>query len=270
MKIFKIKNLSLLVVTLAALNQSCTREIPQVAPLATDLASKANVQVFSSTLKAARNYVYVDGVTVSGATFSYNGVFPGTAYSFIVEPGSRSVLIKDTLAATTQTQLTFSQAFDAGKSYTVFTYDTVTSVKQLTVQNSITVPADTTSMLRFGNFIYNNAAVPNVDVYSFKRIPGTPVLVNTPVLNSTAIFVPVFTGSTPVFNNIATNQASPFVPYASGVTDTLYVFATGTTSPLLAKGFITSLVPTRSYTSVYNGSYRGALSTRTVTTFVTY
>lgn len=254
----------------AVVNQSCKREIPQLAPITTEFGDKANVQIFSATLKAARNYVYVDGTTISGAAFSYGGVFPGTAFSFVVNGGSRSVLIKDTLAATTQLPLTFSQTFDAGKSYTIFTYDTITSIKQTTVVNNITVPKDTTSMLRFANFIYNTVAVPNVDVYSFKRIPGTPVFASTPVLNNAAIAVPVFAGSTPVFTNVATATVTPFVPYASGVTDTLYVFAAGTTSPLLAKGFVTSMVPTRSYTSAYTGSYNGALSTKAVTTFTTY
>jgi hypothetical protein len=201
------------------------------------------VQVFSATVKATRNYVYVDGVPVSGAAVAFGGVFPGTAYSFKVNSGSRTFLIKDTLPATTQTPITFTQSMDPGKSYTVFTYDTILSVKQLTVVNDVVIPADTTCMLRFANFIYNTTPVPNVDVYSFRR------------------------GAAPVFTNVATAAVTNFIPYASGLSDTLYVYATGTTTPLLAKQLVPSLVPTRSYSAVYSGSYRG---TKAVTTFATY
>jgi hypothetical protein len=272
----KISKIIIACVALAAtsfLYLSCSRDIPQVAPLDANLGNSATVQIFNATVKATRNYIYVDNVPVSGATLAYGGVFPATAFAFAVTPGTHSILIKDTttVPVTTQTPLTFSQAFDAGKTYTVFTYDTITSVKQVTVQNTIEVPADTTSRLRFANFIYNPATtVPNVDVYSFKKIPGTPTFVSTAVLNGVNILAPSFTGATPVFTNVATNAVTAFIPYASGLTDTLYVFATGTTSPLLAKGAVTSLVPTRSYTSVYNGSYRGNLAARLVTTFATY
>ena len=230
------------VLAVSILYISCSRETPHIAPPG-NVSDGATVQVFSATVKAARNYVYVDGIPVSGIVFAYGGVFPGTAYGFKVNPGSRSITIKDTLPATTQTPLTFTQNMDAGKSYTIFTYDTITSTKQLTVVNNIVVPTDTSSRLRFANLIYNTTAVANVDVYSFRK-PGPPV-----------------------FANIATTQVTDFIPYASGLTDTLYVYAAGTTSPLIVKQLVPSLVPTRSYTSVYNGSYRG---TKAVTTIATY
>jgi hypothetical protein len=221
---------------------SCSRETPHIAPPG-NVSDGATAQVFNATVKAARNYVYVDGVPVSGIVFAYQGVFPGTAYGFKVAPGSRTFIIKDTTSTTTQAPLTFTQNMDAGKSYTIFTYDTITSTKQVTITNNIVVPTDTSSRLRFANFIYNTSAVPNVDVYSFRK-PGTPV-----------------------FANVATNQVTEFIPYSSGITDTLYVYAAGTTSPLIVKQLVPSLVATRSYTSIYNGSYRG---TKAVTTIATY
>lgn len=244
MKILKLIILTIGVVTLSTIYISCSKKIPQVAPTQTNLSNFATIQVFSATVKATRNYIYVDGVPVSGAALAYGGVFPGTAYSFIVDAGSRTFLIKDTLSTSTQTPLSFTQNMEAGKSYTIFTYDTITSVKQATVLNNIVIPKDTTSMLRFANFIYNSSPVGNVDVYSFRR-------------GSTA----------PVFSNVATNQVTDFIPYASGLTDTLYVYPTGTTSPLLVKALVPSLVPTRSYTSTYNGSYSGK---QAISTFATY
>ena len=245
MKFLKIIKLNLGMLLVASLYLSCSKETPGIASFR-GVNFTSTVQVFSATVKAARNYVYVDGVPVSGATFGYQGVFPGTAYSFNVGASSHTFLIKDTLPATTQVPLTFIQTTAPGSNYTIFTYDTTTSVKQLTVTNKIVIPKDTTCMLRFANFVYNTTAVPAVDVYSFRR------------------------GALPVFTNIATTSVTDFIPYASGITDTLYVYATGTVSPLIVKQFVTSLTPSRSYTSVYNGSYKGAIATRAVTTFATY
>ncbi len=244
MKLFKIIILSVGVVAVSSLYLSCTKEIPQVGTTDPGLGSAATVQVFNATVKSARNYIYVDGAAVSGAAVAFGGVFPATAYAFKVNAGSRAFSIKDTLPATTQTPLTFTQNMDAGKSYTIFTYDTITSVKQLTVLNNVVIPKDTTCMLRFANLIYNTTPVANVDVYSFRR-----------------------GNTTPVFTNVATAQVTDFIPYAAGTTDTLYVYATGTTSPLLVKKLVPSLVQTRSYTSAYNGSYKG---TKAIATFATY
>jgi len=227
-----------------SLLNSCTKELPNVAQPITNLSNVANVQVFSATVKATHNYVYVDGTSVSGAAVSYGGVFPGTAYSFVVNPGSRTFLIKDTTSGTAQAPLTFTQNMDAGKSYTIFTYDSISNIQQSTVLNKIVIPKDTTCMLRFGNFVYNATDVPNVDVYSFRR-----------------------GATTPVFTNVATAGVTDFIPYASGITDTLYVYATGTTSPLLVKTLIPTLTPTRSYTTVYSGSYTGK---KAIATFATY
>lgn len=223
---------------------SCTRDIPNVAAVTPGNGNAATMQVFNATVRASRNYVYLDGTPVSGIVFAYGGVFPATAYSFKVPAGQRAIWVKDTLPTTTQTAITFSLVAETGKSYTVFTYDTITSAKQLTVTNNIAGPIDSAAMLRFGNFIYNTTAVPAVDVYSFRK-----------------------GNAAPVFTNIATVQVTDFIRYPSGQTDTLYVYATGTTSPLLVKQLVPSLTPGRSYTSVYNGSYKG---TKQISTFATY
>ena len=225
--------------------RSCyCNNITQIAPTQTGLNSVATVDVINATVKAARNYIYVDGIPVSGATLAYGGIFPATAFAFKVNPGSHSFIIKDTLPTTTQVPLTFTQNLEAGKYYTIFTYDTITSPKQVILANNIVIPTDTSCMLRFANFIYNTTAAPNVDVYSFRKGPASPL-----------------------FANVATATVTPFIPYPSNLSDTLYVYATGTTTPLLVKNLVPSLTPTRSYTSLYSGSYLG---TKTITTFATY
>ena len=258
MKFFKSNILRLILVITSIAYYGCTREIPKLTSTEIDISSAATLQVFNATVKSVRNYVYIDGTAVSGAVFASGGVFPNTAFGIKLTVGTHSVLVKDTAMVTTQIPLTFSQLFDAGKSYTTFTYDTTTSIKQLTVVNNIVVPTDTSSRLRLANFIYNATAIPNVDVYSFRRIVGTPVFSNG---------APVFVGSAPVFGNIATNGVTDFIPYSSGLTDTFYVYATGTTTPLIVKAVIPSLVPTRSYTTALTGSFKAV---KAIGTFANY
>ena len=258
MKFFKSNIFSGILILFIFSSTSCKREIPELTAKETDISNGAVVQVYNATVKSSRNYIYVDGMPVSGAVFASGGTFPNTAYGFKLSPGMHSIQIKDTALATTQSPLTFSQSFDAGKSYTVFTYDTATSIKQLTILNNIVIPTDTSSRLRLANFIFNTTGIPNVDVYSFRRISGTPVFLGGS---------PVFTGNTPIFSNVVTNAVTDFMPYPSGLTDTFYVYATGTTSPLIVKGVVPSLVPTRSYTTALNGSFRG---TKAIGTFANY
>ncbi len=265
MKLFKINLLTIGLISFVFL--SCKRDIPAVANVQqTDLLNSAYVQVFNGTVKSVRNYVYIDGVPVTGAPISFGNIFPANAFAAKVNAGTKSIIIKDTTAVTSQVQLGFTQNMLGGQSFTVFTYDTITSPKQSTVLNNIVIPTDTTCRLRFANFIYNTTAVPNVDVYSFRRITGVPLYLNGSTF-------PQVTPSALVFSNVATTQVTDFIPFAAAITDTLYVFATGTTTPIIAKQSITgqttisALVPTRSYTSVYSGSFKG---TKAVTTFATY
>lgn len=250
MKLFKILIPALGLVAAAFTYSSCAKDTPSIAERTVPNYT-STFQVFNSMVKAARNYIYVDGVQVTGAALAYQGVSPATAYAYSVGAGTHTILIKDTAAVTTQAPITFTTTFEVGKDYSIFLYDSIISPKQMTILNDlVNIPKDTTARLRFANFIYNPTAVPAVDVYSFRR-GGVGGL-----------------GAVPVFSNIATNSVTDFIPYASGITDTLYVYAQGTTSPILAKGFITSLTPQRFYTSAYNGSYRG--TAKAVTTFTTY
>ena len=246
MNFIKINRAGLLLIVTSLVYMSCTKQKPAIADNDSNFSNSATVQVIDVTLKSTKNFLYVDNALVTGAVFAYQGVSPSTGPGYRLAAGSRSFVIKDTTATTTQPPLSFTQNLEAGKSYTIFMYDTLNSPKQLTVVNNIEIPTDTTSRLRFANFLYNTTAIPAVDVYSFRR--GM---------------------STPVFSNVATNTVTNFIPYASILTDTLYVYPTGSTaaSSLIVKQVVNSLTPSRSYTSVANGSYRG---TKAITTFATY
>ena len=246
MKFFKSIIGILGVASLSTIYISCTKETPAIATVKSNLGTTATVQVFDATLKSTRNFIWVNEKLVSGSGLAFGGVYPGTGYAFNVPSGLTRILIKDTLVTSTQPPLFFTPTLTTGKNYTIFMYDTLNNPKELLVENKIVIPTDTTARLRFGNFLYNTTAIPAVDVYSYRR-GGT--------------------NSNPVFSNVATNTVTDFIPYASMITDTLYVYATGTKSPLIVKSFVTSLTPSRSYTSALNGSYRG---TKTITTFVTY
>lgn len=243
MKQNKIITLLILVVATSFVFVSCKREAPLTATIETGIETKATVQVYNATVKSARNFLYVDGTKISGPTFAFGNVFPATAFACKVEPGSRTFLIQDTMVTTTQPPLTFTQTMDAGKSYTIFTYDTLNSIKQATVVNNIEIPNDTTSRLRFANFVYNVTPVPAVDVYSSAM------------------------GHSKIFSNVSTASVSDFIPYPSGVRDTLSIYATGTTTPLIIRLISTGVTPTRSYTTIYSGSYSG---TKSYVLFSTY
>ncbi len=206
-------------------------------------AGKATLQVYNAALGTSRNYIYLDNKPIVGSAIGYATLIPSN-FRFSVIPGSRQVLIKDTLATSMQAQLNFTQNFDADADYTIFMYDTSIFIKQKTVKNNIVIPTDTTCRLRFANLVYSPTALPNMDVYSFRR-----------------------GNTTPLFSNIATGQVTDFIPVASALTDTFYILAAGTTSPIISKIPIPALAQKRGYTSAYLGSL---FAGRSISTSLTY
>lgn len=223
---------------------SCTKSFDSKLNVTYGNEKSSNVQFFVATVGAARNYIYVDSKPINGSALIAGSIFPSVGYGFSVPTGMRSFLIRDTLTATTQPQLSFAQNMEIGKNYTVFAYDTITSVKQKTVETPIVVPADTSCRLRFANFIYNPNAISAVDVFSFNRNAN-------------------------LFTNVSVTDVTGFIAYPSALlADTLYVRPTGNTSTTLYKLTITGgLTQKRSYTLVYRGSDRG---TRTSSLFANY
>lgn len=234
---------------LAVFTVSCKKEFQYLINEQKDLGDKAYIKVYNSVVNSTRNYVYADNVPLNGAAIAYtaNSLFPSVspAYSSITA-GSRAIIIKDTLVTSTQTPISFSDNFEAGQYYTIFTYDSINSTKQKTVKDMIDKPADTTARLRFANFVYTKTAVPNVDIWSVKRKAN-------------------------IFSNISIATVTDFIPYASASNDTLFVRSTGTTTNLAA---LNGINPTqqRSYTVIFRGRYQTTTGTiaRTLTSFLTY
>lgn len=201
------------------------------------------VQVYIATVGAARNYVYVDGIPQNGSALSAGSVFPSVGYGFVVPMGQRLFQIRDTLRTTTQLPITFDNVLEWGKNYTIFTFDTITAVKQRTVTTTITIPEDTSCRVRFAHFAFSTAAMPNVDVYSFKRMGN-------------------------VFTNVSPTSVSSFIGFPSRLNDTLQVREAGTTNVLAQlNGFLGT--DKRSYTLIYRGSHRVSTA-RFLSSFVNY
>lgn len=258
------------VIASALLAVSCVKQTgKEVAVEQTDFTNKVFVQVYNGALNTTRNYVYVDGNAVTGASMPYAAIFPATSTpaDFSINAGVRAFLIRDTLGTSTQPPMSFAENFEANKNYTIFMYDTSTTVKQKTVMNNITIPSDTTARIRFANLIYNPGALASgFDIFSVKR-------------------------NAVIFSNVRETEVTDYIPYASASTDTFYIRLNGVGTNLqnvdtLGKTVMLNvqavLNPTRkrSYTIVFRGGYRSYFNkittgaawahARTLATFANY
>ncbi|MBN8685471.1 MAG: hypothetical protein J0M10_00575 [Chitinophagales bacterium] len=233
----------LLIIVLAT---GCKKNYEQPVDANYSYADKSIVQLYNATLSTTRNNLYINSTQINGTPLSYGSLFPSNAYGFSSPIGLASFLIRDTLSTSTQPQLSFAQNLQGGKNYTIFMYDTMSAVKQKTIETPVVIPADTTARIRFANFIFSKTIIPAVDIFSKKRNQN-------------------------IFTNISTTEVTNYIPFASKITDTLYVRATGTTTDLAALNGIT---PTskRGYTIIFRGSYSITTGTlaRTLSSFVNY
>jgi hypothetical protein len=224
------------IVATACIYLSCSKaNLDRVAASDNDFSNKAVVQVYDAALNTQRNFIYADGKPLSGAAMVYtqttatNAAFTGSGLSFALAPGLHNLVIRDTLATSTQPVLSFAANFDANKFYTIFTYDSLNGVKQKTVEAEIVIPTDTVARVRFAHFAYLKTGVtPNVDVFSTKRNAN-------------------------VWSDIPYTTVTNFIPYASGASDSLIVRQAGTLTGLDTAIF--SFVKRRSYTLVFRGRY---------------
>lgn len=241
---------------------SCKKTFDEKIEQQIDFSSSSLVQVYMATVGATRNYVYVDGKPVTGVSLGLGSLYPAIGYSSALPSGMKAFVIKDTLSTTTQVPLSFSADLMAGKNYTIFMYDTITSPMQKTIVTDIVIPDDTTARLRFANFVYNPTPLPSgFDIYSVKKQAN-------------------------IFTNVQLTDATPYIPYESNVTDTFYIRLTGTNTnlqnlrPTPAPATLINIAavftprPKRSYTLVFRGGYRATTTTnatvRTLSVFTNY
>ncbi len=246
---------------------SCQKDttLKEVAAESNDFSNSSFIQVYNATVGSSRTYVYVDGAPVTGAAVAYGGTFPtlwsssqATPSQFAVPAGLRAFLIRDTLITTTQPAMSLAENLTANTTYTLFTYDTLNTIKNKLVRTDIVFPDDTTARLRFANFAYSPNALTPVDVFSKN-------------LNAN------------IFTNVATTDVTGFIPYNSRKADTLFIRPTGSSvnyqnntntaaSPTYAAiQLIINPTRKRSYTILWRGSFRtdlnSAANVRTLTSF---
>jgi hypothetical protein len=250
MKVTKILTAYGSIVALAVAAISCTKPTGKdVAKEDNNFNNKTLVQVYNATIGSANTQVFVDGNAVTGAALAYGSVFPASALAFRVDAGLRGFSIRNTAAGATQTPIIFTENMELNKQYTIFTYDTSTAAKQITVVNNIVVPSDTTARVKFANFSWiKNGTAPGVDVYSKLK-------------------------SANVFTNVLPTQVTEYIPYAAAINDSLIVRETGTMNAMDTAVF--NFTRKRSYTLIYRGRAAqneagGAASPRTLSAFVNF
>lgn len=233
---------------------ACTKNIVDETPRESDPGTYASVQIYNVALGTKGNFLYIDGVPVNGSPFVFtqttatNATFTGSGLTYGLAPGTHTFTLKDTAAATTQPPLVFNNSLQPNTAYTLFTFDTLTSVQQLMVQNTFTVPLDTTARLRFAHLSYLKGGTPeNVDIFSKNKNAN-------------------------VFTNVAFKTVTDFIPYASRKADTLIARQAGTTTDL-ATVFITPSVK-RFYTVVFRGRHNNTVAAnlypRQLVSFINY
>ena len=242
MKFFKIFVIGSLFI--GTLSTSCEKEVDPVAEIA-DLSNAAYLKVYNAAINTSRNHVFIDNSKITGTALATAGVFPSGAFYSAMESGTRTLVMRDTLATTTQNVISLLRDFEKGKFYTLFLYDSTNAVKQKIVEDKLERPTDGTARIRFANFIYSSSAIPNVDVYSFKK-------------------------GTNVFTNISPTTVTDFVSYTAGTSDSLFIRATGTTTNLAKLS--TTPSANRNYTYVFRGQYQASTGTlaRTLSSFLSY
>jgi hypothetical protein len=226
---------------------ACNKDIQNKADysLYPGTANAAYVKVVSATVGATRNYVYNSALTpLTGAAIAFGGTAPSSNSYFVVNAGSNVVFIKDTLPTTTQAPLIVSASFDPGSYYSIFTYDTTTTIKYALVQDVMPAVVDTAARVRIVNLA--RGATKNIDVFS-------------KVMNTT------------IFSNVSPATIGTFIPYTSKLNDTLYVREAGTTNLLYQlNGFLPD--QKRYYSLVFRGRQdvsSGAIA-RTLSPFTNY
>jgi hypothetical protein len=201
---------------------SCAKKTSYTFPTNGDLSQGSLIQVYSAIVTSStayRSHIFVDGTlltfqgssTIAASAIAPGGVFPQAtiANASYIPSGLKSFLVRDTAASSTLPVFSFAENMTPGRNYTIFLYDTVTTIKQKTVQTDIVIPTDSTARLRFANFVYSTTAVPAVDIFSKRQ-------------------------NVNVFTNVAVTDVTNFIPYPSAVNDTFFVTQTPTKNHLTA------------------------------------
>src|SRR5688500_1701597 len=120
MKFLKINNPLLLAFMVVIMFSSCEKTFDEKLVTDQDLGNSSTVQVYNAIVNSARNYVYVDGNTVTGALLTPGSTFPvsGTGIGFQLPGGLHNFTVRDTLRTSTQVAINFAENLQADRHYT--------------------------------------------------------------------------------------------------------------------------------------------------------
>src|SRR5688500_249910 len=90
---------------------ACEKKFDYKITQNTELSNKAAIKVYNGTISSLRTYVYADGVPLTGAVIPYAGIFPSTGYTAMIDPGSRTLTIRDTLTTSPQAPINIAANF---------------------------------------------------------------------------------------------------------------------------------------------------------------
>lgn len=232
MNILKILNKASLVILSAIIFTSCAKKLEWIAEPLFESSQKASVQLFNGIVNSSGSNIKVNSSQLNGTTaITYGSMFPSSSFLF-ADPGLAAFLVEKTSSTSNQAPLSFAEPLDPAKKYSVFLYDTITSPKQKTVETNIVIPSDTSSRIRFANFIFSKTAIPAVDVYSMNKGAN-------------------------LFTNVQSTEVTNYIAHPSNEADIFIIRETGTMNEL-AKTSSSGTTPTakRSYTLTFRGRYQ--------------
>jgi hypothetical protein len=202
----------------------------------TDVNGKAMFRMYNVALGSSNTQIFIENSLVTGnnALVGYAGLFPSGALYSEIEPGTRTIIARNSSATSTQVPITINQDFSGTSKYTLFRYDTSTTATFKLIKDTGFASSNAECAIRFANLVRTPAsgiAPPNFDLFSVKQNRN-------------------------LFTNVAQTDITNFtvLPALVGTTDTLHLRATGTTTNLSSVlGWAAS--PGRNYTLAYRGNY---------------
>jgi hypothetical protein len=167
--------------------------------------------------------IYIGGLKVNGATFTYNSIFPaaGTNTYMAVEPGLKEIRL--TVPGVVKTDsvniYSFNKQMEAGKYYTFMITDSINAASRdssrIFVEDSYSTPPAGYISIRFIHTVMNDTVDKKVDLFSYAK-------------NSTII------------SNVSRDSVSSYISlgYNLQTVDTFYVTRAATSGTALSARII--------------------------------
>lgn len=248
------KRISLYLLAAVLIFSACKKSDP-VMGTDTSLAfvSFTNVN-FSTNLSITRPVnLFIDGVKTNNVNFiGTNGTIAGTYVGVV--PGTRTVVLRDTLSTSNIDYVTTSINVAAGSSYSFYLYDTLKTGQLKAVLLNTDRTPDANSKVRFLNL---SPASPAVDFIAVRREAGV-------AKDSITLYTGIsYLGDVPTpeiaalsaFKVVSSSVLAGAVAAGSPSSDYLFKVKLSGTNTVVATSAATTLVNGRIYTFIARGKY---------------